>query len=60
LPIADGRETEDGKQAVVKLLKLFIDGFGRPTDEVRGNPFFSALELTLVEEMQARGQKRDD
>ena len=60
MAVANGRLTKHGKQAVVKLLQLLIDGFVRTADEMGRDPFLAALELTLVEETQAGRQKRDD
>src|ERR1700730_18106325 len=60
LAVANARLTKHGKQAVVKLFQLLIDGFLRASNEVGRDSFPAALELTLMEEAQARGQKRDD
>src|SRR5205823_1026032 len=59
LALADGRLTQHGKQAVVKLGQLLIDGFVGAPPEVGRDSYLSSRKLALVEEAQARRQERD-
>ena len=60
MAVTHGWLTEHGKQAAVKLLYPLVDGFFRTAYEVGRDAFQPAFELPLMEETQARRQKRDD
>jgi hypothetical protein len=60
LAVADDRLPEHRLEARVEILRRLVDGFLRRADEVRRGALRSALERLLMQEAQARQQKRDD
>src|SRR4029453_15508734 len=60
LAIACGWTAQHGQQSVIELCQLLVDGLLWPTDQMRRDAFLAPLELSLVEEAQARGQEGDD
>ena len=52
--VPNGRLPEHRKKTVVELLQQFLSGLDRRTDQVRRDVLASTLELSLMEEPQAR------
>ena len=60
LAVAYHCTAKHGKQPVVELLKVLIDGLVRPSDQMGRDTFPSAFELPLMKEAQTRRQERND